>query len=64
MVICWGMIEWNWKGLFHVWETEVKAEKEAKRLIGEMNRKLSEEEEPRLNTEWVNSLEWEVLNWQ
>jgi len=45
LVMCWGMISWNWKGPFHFWATKTKEEKEqAKRKTAEWNAKSGEEE--------------------
>ena len=57
-VMCWGMIGWGWKGPFHVWEPETKAERdEAADIIASMN-KAAKEKEDQLNRTWRNSPEW------
>jgi hypothetical protein len=60
-VMCWGMIGWNFKGPFHVWEQETKQGKEAAtREIAELNKTLTNEAD-RLNAEWKTTEEWQQL---
>lgn len=60
-VMCWGMIGWGWKGPFHVWESESKAEREeAAKLIAALN-KAAQEKEDQLNAVWRSSNEWREL---
>ena len=52
---------WGWKGLFFVWVAETPKEREhATQEIARLNESSVEEEE-RLNTEWRNSEEWQLL---
>ena len=47
----WGMIGWGWKGPFHVWDPEMKTEKEeAARFILEHNTQ-AKADELKLNSE-------------
>ncbi|RPA95803.1 hypothetical protein L873DRAFT_1812348, partial [Choiromyces venosus 120613-1] len=60
-VMCWGMISWDWKGPFWVWEPETEEEKaKAMEEIKEYNRNCKEEEK-RLNDIWRSSEEWREL---
>jgi hypothetical protein len=59
--MCWGMIGYDYKGPFYVWEAETKEEKEeAKKEIARLN-KLAKEEEDKKNAEWEASEEWKEL---
>ena len=60
-VICWGMIGWNYKGPFHIWEKETKEEKaEAAEKIKVLNAGWAAEQKW-LNEEWKASEEWREL---
>jgi len=60
-VTCWGMIEWNYKGPFHIWEKETKEEKaEAAEKIKVLNAGWAAEQK-RLNEEWKAPEEWREL---
>jgi len=59
--MCWGMIGWNYKGPFHIWEKETK---EDIAVAAEKIKVLNEgwpAEQKRLNDEWKQSEEWRKL---
>jgi transposase len=59
--MCWGMIGWNYKGPFHIWEKETKEEKEdAQKQIKALNAGWIVEQK-RLNDEWKTTEEWRQL---
>ena len=64
MVMCWGMISWDWKGPFWVWEPESEEEKaNAIEAIRVYNINCTAEEK-RLNDSWRSSTGWRELKEQ
>ncbi|RPB05483.1 hypothetical protein L873DRAFT_1899051 [Choiromyces venosus 120613-1] len=60
-VMCWGMIKWNYKGPFYIWETETEKDRsEARDQIAILNENASNQE-AQLNKEWQESEEWTAL---
>lgn len=60
-VMCWGMIMYNYKGPFLVWQTETEEEKkEATTMIAYLNSVIEKEAE-KMNSEWKASPEWAEL---
>jgi hypothetical protein len=60
-VMCWGIIVWNFKSPFHLWEKDTKQEKQAAtREIAELNKTITDEAD-RLNAEWKTTEEWQQL---
>ena len=60
-VMCWGMIGWNYKGPFHIWEKETVAEKAAAaEKIAALNAGW-QAVQTRLNAEWKKTEEWRQL---
>ncbi|RPA90925.1 hypothetical protein L873DRAFT_1838836 [Choiromyces venosus 120613-1] len=60
-VMCWGMIKWNYKGPFYIWETETeKDQSEARDQIAILNENASNQE-AQLNKEWKELEEWTAL---
>ncbi|KAG0136904.1 hypothetical protein HOY82DRAFT_598768 [Tuber indicum] len=63
-VMCWGMIGWNYKGPFYVWEEESEQEKkEAEEEMNFINSIIMEEQE-RATTEWKASEDYATLKEQ
>jgi len=63
-VMCWGMISWNCKGPFWVWEQETEKEKaNAMKAIKVYNINCTVEEK-HLNDSWKLSVEWRELKEQ
>jgi len=57
VVMCWGMISWNWTGLFWVWEQQTEEEKwNAMKAIKVYNINCTVEEK-HLNDLWKLSVE-------
>ncbi|RPB05912.1 hypothetical protein L873DRAFT_1824677 [Choiromyces venosus 120613-1] len=55
--MCWGMIKWNYKGPFYIWETETEKDRsEARDQIAILNENASNQE-AQLNKEWKESEE-------
>lgn len=60
-VMCWGLIGYNYKGPFHVWEAETEQERiEASIAISQIN-EIAKEEATRMEAEWRASSEWQEL---
>ncbi|KAF8241243.1 hypothetical protein K440DRAFT_574087, partial [Wilcoxina mikolae CBS 423.85] len=59
--MCWGMIGWNYKGPFYVWDPETKEEREhAHNEITQLNKERKLEAILKYE-EWKNSIEFKQL---